>query len=218
MANEYKGSPAPTERHLVDRGFGTLDLLSLSREEIEGKKVLDIGIGGGVAVGEALLAGMDVIGFDILPAYSIEDIRKIAQYDERDAKIVIERTEMLKDLAKTNPSKIVAGDGTVSLPFTDDSFDIVTSTMALPGYAQTEAEAKRAINEMLRVARERVVFSQWSSDKDGLFTYGIQGHEFKFDLFGYLDGLKDKGVFYKVKTAITGDKSIHIDCSRKSWV
>jgi len=207
----YKGTP--TNRHLEDKGFGTLDNLSLRSSDLLKKKVLDIGIGGGRAVEEAVGIGIDVIGFDILSTYTSIDIEKIAQYAVRDARLVRENLRKLKAVAKRT-RRIVAGDATKTLPFVNNAFDFTISCFGLPEYSKTETQAKNSINEMIRVSREKVVFTRGTFRNDKAI-YGIEPSNFEFDLLAYLDSLGEKGITYELKTSSTGEISVHIDVTKK---
>lgn len=207
----YKGTP--TNRHLKDRGYGTLDLLSLTPSNLLGKKILDIGIGGGRAVEEAVEMGIDVVGFDILPTYTSLDIEKIAQYDARDARLVRENLRKLKTVAKRT-KRVVAGDATKTLPFANNTFDFTVSCFALPEYSKTEIQAKTAIDEMIRVSWEKAVFTL-GTFSNGKAVYGIEPNQFEFDLLAYLNSLRNKGISYEFKTSSIGEISVHIDVSKK---
>lgn len=128
---------------------------------------------------------------------------------------------LLDNIAKNFPGRVFAADAASALPFRNNSFDLVVSCMALPGYAASIYEAKRSIMEMVRVARERVVFSGgWQDDQQGTIRVGT-GEGVVFPLKQFLDSLHNLGIAYAQKYSIIGDegghrRSIHLNVSSKN--
>ncbi len=156
--------------------------------DLKGKKLLDVGTGGGRVIEESRQVGLDIIGVDIIPAIS----------DQRAEKA---RTD-LEAVAKKYPGSIIGADATESLPFRDNSVDIVFSHLALPEYARSPKELAVSLLEMFRVARERVIITGDDfQDKyyEGFTPFGTGTTQFEIAYESFLDFLvKNYGIKYRV--------------------
>lgn len=164
-----------------------LGLLLLEEKQLAGKKILDCPAGPDAFVAEAHRRGLDVVGCD--PMFDRSG-REIAEIARRDIHIAWERTKRLPDLDMDvdafHKQKLVAAEkfeadfdagkaagryihaALPSLPFDDDSFDLVVSANFLfmysssgfGGILDTEifdfAFHTAAVRELLRVCRGEV--------------------------------------------------------------
>ncbi len=98
------------------------------------------------------------------------------------------------DLTPYRSSENFVNANGVYLPFPNDSFDIVISHKGLPGKCGSELEVGTAIEEMIRVAREKVIFSCPIFNDRNLETPIRMGDggSFSFALGLFLQGLRDE--------------------------
>ena len=191
---------------------GVLELIGVGIEEIKGKRVLDVGVGGGSEVRQALEIGLDWYGTDILPlvdATSLTGVRK-ANVEEMQRRFLA--------LQKAYPGRFEAADFcSLRIPFHEDEFDIVLSVGALPGYAQTPREAMISLFNMIFVARERVVVNRgWNSDSNanGEVNLGTDESRFRFPMRDFLESLSEAGIKYTLRKG-KADYIIDIDTKGK---
>jgi len=205
-------SPAP----------GVLDALSLNINELKGKKVLDICIGQGNTILEGHQLGVDIYGIDLVPAFNPTPEERIAS--PQVAELIDKARLKLIDINSKYPGKIFAADGTSSLPFKDDFFDISYSHLGLPGYARSPEEAVNSLLEMIRVSKEKVainpVWEDLHNKRDYLVCKSANG-KFKFRLQDFLKSLDKYGVKFEPQIERfsgweTIESNIHIDCTRKN--
>jgi len=143
--------------------------LGISRERLLGKKVLDVGSGGGSFLRECAKLGIDAIGID--PVYaSVFGVNMLG----RPYKIDILKSETVS-LANKYGAKIVAGVHE-ALPFKEDTFDFVLGCYSSVAYAaqnyadlkQREQAVKRMVEETIRVLKPggeaRITLSANNSD------------------------------------------------------
>lgn len=103
-ANRY---PATLEQHDEQQVQQILESLALSEADVAGKRLLDIGAGGGELVRWAQRHGAKAVAFDIdLP-------------------------QRVRRRIESTGADVVEGDA-VRLPFDDQSFDLVVSSFAIP--------------------------------------------------------------------------------------
>lgn len=183
-------------------GRGVFEILSIGMDDLAGKRVLDVGVGGGRALEHAMEVGLDYHGVDILP---LVDANNLAENKRQN---VLEMQRRFLDTSEKFPGRLTAADFcTESIPFEDNSFDVVLSAKALPGYARDPNEARLAINNMIRLAREKVIINGgWNekSNPSGLVYLGGGGGElFAFRMKEYLDSLSERGITYQLRQAGT---------------
>lgn len=195
---------------------GVFDKLGLTIKELRGKKILDVGTGGGRTVDEARRFGLNVVGVDIAPI--INTTGPGSDFDKSNVNSI---TDSLKEVAKTHKDSIVGSDATVALPFRDMSFDIVFSHLGLPGYARNPREFAISILEMIRVAKQRVVISGrefHESDAEGVHQVGPEKNDFRIAYKKFLDLLEnDYGLRVNIIPAsnLMSIPAFHIDVTRK---
>lgn len=206
-------------RELDQTGFdlpGVLEEVGLTVADLRDRKILDVGVGGGLAFAQARKLGLDYYSVDILPVHKTENI---PEGERTKPDIVLEniRIELI-----ANAGRLVASDFTVGLPFSSSSFDVVLSSCAAPMYARNPQEAKRSIIEMLRVSRGMVAFSS-DMDEAGFDTLGAPSGpaSFRFPLKEFLEELKGCGISFEIITkqinVFWGNtQSTHIDTSKKN--
>ncbi|OGG16857.1 hypothetical protein A3D77_00275 [Candidatus Gottesmanbacteria bacterium RIFCSPHIGHO2_02_FULL_39_11] len=166
MTNRGIQREVKSDRRIIG---GVFDYLGLSINELQGKKLLDVGTGGGKTVEESRELGLDITGVDIAPVISLKG------EDEFSKQMVTDVQKELREVTRKYPNSVVGADATVALPFMDSSFDIVISHCALPGYARNPKELAVSILEMIRVAKERVVITGKNfsgRDMEGLDEFG----------------------------------------------
>lgn len=141
-----KRSPVPLGR--IEGGFtlyssyaGVLENLNLTEDQLNGKKILDVGgVGKGHFNREAKKRGFDVTSVDF--DYH-SDIGKwnLKDYDHAKGEFV-----MPKDL------QAIAGMAE-ALPIAAESFDLIIALQSVPEYSVTPKYAQKAIDEMVRVVK-----------------------------------------------------------------
>ena len=106
-----------------------------------GDRVLDVGTGTGVAAGEALTAGADVVGVD----HSIG---------------------MLRTARRSRPQVRVVGAEAIDLPFRAGVFDVVLGNFVLAHFTKVDT----ALFDLLRVLRPRgrLALTAWADSEDEL--------------------------------------------------
>ena len=189
---------------------GILCLLNLKWEDLVGRKILDVCIGGGNAVSQAIIEGLDYTGIDILP--TLETGGNLSW-----------RKKQLAEIAARFPGRIIAADAVISLPFKDNCFDLVISSMGMPLYAQNGKEAAWSILEMIRVSKGKVVFSggwpdEGDEDPEGFVFIGGEDNLTAFPLKGLLDLVAKVGITYTrqaYEDMTSFWRSIHLDVSQK---
>ncbi|GEM_PF-6925510 len=190
---------------------GVFDKLGLSINELQGKKLLDVGTGGGRTIKEARDLGLDITGIDIVPAISLESEDK---YGDRER---VETTQAkLKSVAKEYPGSIIGADAAVVLPFRDNAFDIAFSHQGIPYYARNPKELAISLLEMVRVSKERVVITGEEfedDDPEGITQFGTRETEFEMAYKRFLSFLVNNyGIEYKV---IPGSPSFDFNVTGK---
>lgn len=200
---------------------GVYDSLVLPINELIGKKILDVGVGGGKSLEESRRSGLDVIGVEIAPTISVENDEDVDPIHKVDIKNVVLNTQNdLANIAEKYPGSIIGADATVALPFSDDSFDIVLSNLALPGYARNPKEVATSLLEMIRIAKERVVITGTDfkeEDKEGIASFGSRP-SFQMAYKEFLNYLTEKlGITYKVipPTPDRANPAFHFDLTSK---
>lgn len=175
--------------------MGNLELLRLTLPELVGKKILNVGIGGGKALEHALELGLDCYGLDILPSIDVTglDLMKRA--------VVEEQLHEFERVRALYPERVKAVDFCASeIPYTANEFDVVFSAVALPDYARSEREAALSILNMMKLAQEKVIFHcGWNPivSQSGLVTLGTVPGLFMFRMKDFLDGVASKtGISY----------------------
>ncbi len=192
--------------------IGNLERLGLTLKKLEGKKILDVAIGGGNSIKEGVQLGLDIYGVDIIPALSLEN-------KNEDEKLMIERRQrQLRSLASTTENRILAVDAGEALPFPDDYFDVSMSGHGLPGYARNPTEAVTSILEMIRVTKEEVVFNaNW--DEKGLAELGSGKFEFSFPMLRFVEELMEYGITSFTtrpeENGLKGPQAVHLDLANK---
>ncbi len=134
-----------------------LEILGISLDDLRDKKILEVGIGGGMAFEQAQVHakefGWQYFGVDLAHLRGAVGFGIAAQ---RRQLIAIGDLQSVIDIY---PDHFRAADATKEIPLPDDAVDICFSCLALPAYARHQAEAINSILEMIRVAREKVVFT-----------------------------------------------------------
>ncbi len=189
---------------------GILCLLNLGWKDLVGKKTLDVCVGGGNTVSQAMIAGLDYTGIDILPGL-------------KDSGNINWRRKQLERMAARFPGRIIAADVVISLPFKDNCFDLVLSSMGMPLYAKNGREATQSILEMIRVSKGKVVFSggwpdEGDEDPGGFVFIGGEDNLTAFPLKELLDSLAKVGITYTLQAyedMTSFWRSIHLDVSQK---
>lgn len=226
---EFRAIPTSTgltpEYSKEYKSKGYLDCLQISIDQLRGKKILDVGCGGGSSVKEALSQGLDYYGVDIIPAINTNSRKppnmSVEIFNLVRIKIKQKQTELSK-LIKEYPDRIIAVDAGKSLPFRDDSFDFVLSHLAMPGYTRNMNEVVISLLEMIRVAKGEVIFSGgWDDENEesnGLVSIGVEPDDFYFPLKSFLEDLKEFGINYKLLNSrkFLSTSSLHIDISKKN--
>lgn len=201
---EFRGGStnrALTEGYAPGEG-SILKILNLSLADLAGNKTLDVAVGRGNALKEALERGYDYYAVDIVPV--IPQVNAITQ----------RAYSYLQEINKQYPGRIIGADAAAALPFADSTFDLVMSCIGLPEYARNTEEAVNSILEMIRVSKGKVAFDA-----------GLKGDEIvrtkhlRFPLNKFLLFLKPYGIGYEIKECthpqLIRTQSVHLDVSQK---
>jgi len=175
--------------------MGNLDFLGLRLSDLIGKKILDVGMGGGKTLDHALELGLNFFGLDILPLIDptpLEPMKRTA--------VLTQRAEYER-VRNKYPDRVQAVNFcSAEVPYSSDEFDIVLSAVALPDYARSSKEAIYSILNMIKLAREKVVFHcGWNPDIDfsGGVILGNLPVLFRFGMKDFLEDLKSTtGITY----------------------
>lgn len=198
---------------------GELEYLHLTPADLSGR-TLDVGIGGGRSVLQALENGIDIYGIDLAlkthsGAFGVTQIREQIARD------------CLRSLISLHPDRVIEADAAKHIPFPDNSFDTVIACVSLPPYARNEKEAITSILEMIRVAKTKVVFSAGYSSlpsSGDIAKFGVGKNTFNFSLIDFLNTLKQFGVetSWKIVKVPKSDRehdkdkvSAHLNVSKK---
>lgn len=227
-SQEYRGLVTnrglTRELNIRDRkpAVGSLDMLGLSIDEIVGKKVLDVGVGGGQSLIHAMELGIDYHAVDILPEIDTSSTDSllgrinVQSMQKKLASVMEKYPDRVKvaDFCKENP------------PYDESSFDVVMSAGSLPGYARSGQEVIRSILNMVKVAKEKAIFSYgWNKIKNpqGIVTFDKGKSGFKFRMKEFLDILGECGVSYNLRSEASSSSesdrsmiSIHLDVKNKN--
>lgn len=192
-----------TDRPLVDydsinfvgKDYGALKIVGLRLEDLQGKKILDVGTGGGASFAQAINEfHLDYYALDILPAVNMRLISR------RKGALLQEMQNKLLSIVVNHPDRFKTADATKRIPYQDNTFDVVMSCLALPDYAQNAKEAIVSLYEMMRVSRELVACtSGWDPQKNpkGILSLGDL-EPFQFSMKMFLDDLSFYGISYTV--------------------
>jgi len=177
--------------------IGNLEFLHLTLPELYGKKLLNVGIGGGKALEHALELGLDCCGLDIVPLIDTSDL----PLDRKST--VEEQVGEFERVRSLYPERVKAVDFCTShIPYGPNEFDVVFSAVALPDYARTEREASISLLNMMNLAGEQVVFHcGWnpSISENGLVALGNVPGLFIYRMKDFLDGVgAQTGITYKL--------------------
>lgn len=183
---------------------GNLDMLGIGLPELVGKKILNVGIGGGKAVEHALECGLNCFGIDILPLIDITGL------DAMKKAVVTEQMAEYTKVQQRFPERIRAANFCrQDIPYDTDEFDVVFSAVALPEQARTPTEAAISILNMVKVAKEKVVFHcGWnpSITEAGIVTLGIYPWVFNFGMKAFVEGMTARtGVSYELSPVAPTD-------------
>ena len=141
--DRYDGTTVVGERGLADY----LNVFDLDESELVGKRVLDVGSGLLMRFArEAKAKGISVVSLN--PEFTDKFVRQEAeQYDAYGRKL-----RFWQKWRNKLPPRVV---GIAQyLPFTNDSFDVVTGFLSVPLYLPPEKEEiAKAFNEMMRVLK-----------------------------------------------------------------
>lgn len=200
---------------------GELEYLDMKVEELSPGRVLDVGIGGGRSLLQALQLGIDIYAIDLALRARVGGTHPGATTQARE-QIALENLQAVKD---EYPQRFVEADATQRIPFADDYFKTVIACMSLPHYARNSREAVTSILEMIRVARGRVVFTSpypAIPEHDLLAEIGIGRNRFNFRLAGFLHALEAYGINFSWKQVPNKSAynngnivSAHLDVSKK---
>lgn len=183
---------------------GNLDLLGIRLPDLFGKKILNVGIGGGRAVEHALECGLDCFGLDIVPLIDVEGL------DLKRRAIVAEQMQEFVTLQKRYPDRIqTANFCSKEIPYKPDEFDVVYSAVALPEQARTPTEAALSILNMVKVAKEKVLFHcGWNPEVTaaGIITLGNYPHLFNFRMKEFIENISARtGISYALSPVQQSD-------------
>jgi hypothetical protein len=202
--------------------LGNIDLLGLTLLELKGKKILDVGMGGGRTLKHALELGLDCHGLDILPLIDTESL------DSPKRNTVLEQQFAYEETRSLYPSRVKAVNFcTTTIPYNYDEFDIVFSAVALPDYSRTTQEAELAILNMICLAKEKVAFHcGWNPGINylGNVVLGTTPGLFQFEMKKFLDHLiKIAGIQYDIILPDGSDSNplttnLHINTQGKNRV
>lgn len=186
--------------------MGNLELLRLTLPELEGKKLLNVGMGGGKALEHALELGLDCCGLDIV---SLIDTSNLTP--ERKS-IVEEQAGEFERVRSLYPGRVKSVDFCTScIPYVPNEFDIVFSAVALPDYARSEREASISILNMIKLAAKKVVFHcGWnpSISESGLVALGNVPGLFTYRMKDFMDGVATQtGIFYELMPSLNPQTS-----------
>lgn len=199
-------------------GLGSLDMLGLAFRDLQGK-VLDVGVGGGRSLRQAVERGIDYYGVDILPLLDAASIPSIRQVN------ILEMQRRFLKTASMYPNRMSAADFCLpSIPFAENSFDVVLSAGGLPGYARNAQEAIISVTNMLNLSRQKVaIHGGWdaSNNASGTIRLGTAalGGQFSFNMKGFVERLRAYGISYVIASGIgPGGRlmNLHFDTSKKS--
>jgi hypothetical protein len=184
--------------------------------------ILDVGPGGGRALEQALLAGLD--------AYAVE-LNSVTSTTVRGfmpSRLGLRQNisrENFKRLLNTYPGRIKVADAAVQVPFPDRMFNTVIASYSLPLYARNPQEAITSISEMVRVCKGLIAFTSKKQidevmDNDTVIELGIGNNLFRFRMNAFLNHLKET-IDIKWRSNTVEDPydenksitSIHIDVS-----
>ncbi|OHA05678.1 MAG: hypothetical protein A2934_01765 [Candidatus Sungbacteria bacterium RIFCSPLOWO2_01_FULL_47_10] len=132
-----------------------LKFLELTRDDLAGKKILDIGSGLNQCAEDIKKERLraDVVPFDYfysLPQHARENLYK-NRYDEKDFVKVKEALGRVGGSGLTG--ELVAGRAE-KLPFRDESFDMVICFFSMPLYAESREQAGAFMREVERVLKK----------------------------------------------------------------
>ncbi len=222
LCEEFK----PTVSEYTKDGT-VLEILGISLEDLRGKRILEVGIGGGQAFEQAQVHakkfGWQYFGVDIAHLRGAVGFGLVQQRQQ----LAISNLEEVID---SYPNHFRAADATKEIPCLDDAVDVCLSCLALPAYARHQAEAINSILEMIRVAKEQVVFTIGSrpiDDDNRMVEFGITDERngfkrFEMDLQSLFDELELCGIKINFTETDFGRAShvvsAHLDVSSKERV
>ena len=124
--------------------------LRLTRQELSGKRILDIGAGLAQFGEDIKREGIDakIVSLDPLYALPIEERRSVAREEDMTK---AQGAVIDKGASQTHP---LVGGSSKGLPFRDGSFDLVVSNFGPPYNLATIAEMEEFVLEGLRVLNE----------------------------------------------------------------
>lgn len=186
---------------------GNLEFLKLTLPELDGKRLLNVGIGGGKALEHALELGLDCHGLDIVPLIDTSHLTP-----ERKSVVDVQAKEFER-VRSLYPERVKAVDFcTPIIPYSTNEFDIVFSAVALPDYARTEKEASISLLNMIRLAAEKVVFHcGWnpSISENGLVALGSVPSLFTYRMKDFIDRVvAQAGITYKIDPPVNPQTSL----------
>jgi SAM-dependent methyltransferase len=186
--------------------IGSLDMLGLTLADVEGHKVLDVGIGGGRSLRQAMELGLDYSGIDILPLIDADQLASRIQQ----ANVKTRQAELAAVVAKY-PDRFRAADfANDEPPWPPNSFDMVISAGALPGYSRDAREVVHSLLNMITLARERVVCGNgWfeETNPDGIINLGRAELAFRFRMKDFLESLAEYGINYSLRPGMVPAKA-----------
>lgn len=235
VTNRYLSNKLPPtgdtcDQELVKKGLppdkwpSVLEVLCLELDDIRSKQVLDVGIGGGRAFEQAQ-KNKDKHGWEY---YGVEIAHVVRGPKFRPAAAAFRESIAIRNLERliqAYPEYFRTADAAKQLPFPDNSMDIVLSAISLPNYARNSQEAITSILEMIRVSRNKVVFTtniKDINDPGQLVELGVGKHRLKFAMKRLFDELVKVGVSYELRKMEPqelmpeGVVSAHLDVSNKN--
>jgi len=171
---------------------GELEYLGMKVEELLPGRVLDVGIGGGRSLQQALQLCIDMYAVDLALRARGGGTHPGVQTQARE-QIALENLQAIRD---EYPQRFMEADAAQRIPFADDYFETVIACMSLPNYARNPKEAVTSILEMIRVAQGRVIFTfpyHVIPERDLLGVVGIADHKFNFRLALFFMPLRGTG-------------------------
>ena len=199
---------------------GSIYCLGIEKSELYNKSVYDIGIGAGGSLYETAqhnaenpTQAIHYIGVDVLLQMPDKSL------SENDKQI----KEELRQAVEKFPSLFQNSNVIYGIPQPPNSFDYVISHYGMPEYTNNPTQVVNIIFEMVRVAKEKVVFTGGWLDEDfedklkaGEYIFGGAAAVGGFELFSFkLKKLMEELKSIDVHTHRHSLANVHLDTTHK---
>lgn len=145
MWAEIRPTGRPAEEYFKDLG--------ISLEFLEGKKVLDIGSGLNQFAKDLRKHSLDLVSVDTFYALTPEQREKVFE-ELTPENFEVVKKDLDRIIKKKKDSQLVGGLAE-SLPFADESFDVVLAEFSMPNHAESFSQARDFFFEIARVLKSK---------------------------------------------------------------